>query len=297
MVSLVPVARPARPYEPKALPKPSKPLLRRPNLSGSIRKSDDADLSDELIGTPTKRARVTFNPTVEEKVMEAYSVKARNVEVIRTEVRRAIEAHKRGESADYDALKDVFAPAAKGEPGNDDDDDEDDDTTALARVDLKTYLVVLTNHVSLLKGCTGLVKAVLACDWMGRDTGFVKTYIQFLGHLSSAQGSYTGLVLDMLVGYFHGGKLSCLLHYIDLANMKNSKNLERPHAWLFGCQPQPALVEGPYCSEASAQRHSCFRSFSISHSHLQVSLCGRLKICSYDVHQQPHVPIEIRPTP
>lgn len=203
MVSLVPVAAP---YEPKALPKPSKPLLRRPTLSGTIRKSDDADLSDELLSTPTKRARVTFNPTVEEKVMEAYSVKGRSAEVIRAEVRRAIESHKRGEGGDYDALKDVFAPRDKVEPGDVDEEDEDEEAAALARVDLKTYLVVLTNHVSSLKGCTGLVRSVLACDWIGRDTGFVKAYIQFLAHLTSAHGGYLRLVLDMLVGYFLGGK-------------------------------------------------------------------------------------------
>ena len=200
MVSVVPLALP---MEPRALPKPSKPLLQRP-LSGIIRKSDDADLSDELLSTPTKRARVTFNPTVEEKVMEAYSVKGRSAEVIRAEVRRAIESHKRGDSGDYDALKDVFAQGSKdkAEPGDDEDEDEDEEAAALARVDLKTYLVVLTNHVSLLKGCTGLVRAVLTCDWVGRDTGFVKAYIQFLGHLASAQGGYVGLVLGMLVEYF-----------------------------------------------------------------------------------------------
>jgi RNA polymerase I-specific transcription initiation factor RRN3 len=60
----------------------------------------------------------------------------------------------------------------------------------------------------LLKGCSGLVTAVLACDWMGRDTGFVKAYIQFLAHLVSAQGGYLGAVLNMLTGHFHGGKFS-----------------------------------------------------------------------------------------
>jgi RNA polymerase I-specific transcription initiation factor RRN3 len=200
MVSVVPIARP---YEPKALSKPTRPLLQRP-LSGIIRKSDDADLSDELLSTPTKRARVSFNPTVEEKVMEAYTVKGRSAEVIRAEVRRAIESHKRGDSGDYDALKDVFAPSDEAEAG--DDDEEDEESVALARVELKTYLSVLTNHVSLLKGCTGLVRAILSCNWVGRDTGFVKAYIQFLGHLASTQGSYVGLVLDMLVENFHGGK-------------------------------------------------------------------------------------------
>jgi RNA polymerase I-specific transcription initiation factor RRN3 len=200
MVSVVPIARP---YEPKELSKPTRPLLQRP-LSGIIRKSDDADLSDELLSTPTKRARVSFNPTVEEKVMEAYAVKGRSAEVIRAEVRRAIESHKRGDSGDYDALKDVFAPSDEAEAG--DDDDEDEESAALARVELKSYLSVLTNHVSLLKGCTGLVRAILSCNWVGRDTGFVKAYIQFLGHLASTQGSYVGLVLDMLVEYFHGGK-------------------------------------------------------------------------------------------
>jgi RNA polymerase I-specific transcription initiation factor RRN3 len=202
MVSLIPVARP---YEPTAPPKPSKPVLRRPTLSGTIRKSDDADLSEDLLSTPTKRSRVTFNPTVEEKVMEEYSVQGRSVEVIRAEIRRAIESHKRGDSADYDAIKDVFAPKEDVKPGA--DEEEDEEAAALAKVDLKTYLVVLTNHVSLLKGCSGLVRAVLACEWVGRDTGFVKVYIQFLGHLASAQGGFVGMVLDMLAGHFHGGEL------------------------------------------------------------------------------------------
>lgn len=203
MVSVVPVAGP---YEPKALQNPKKPLLRRPTVAGAIRKSNDADLSDELLSTPTKRARVTFNPTVEEKVMETYSAKGKSVEAIRAEVRRAIELHKNGESGEYDALKELFAPADKGDPS--DYDEEDEEAAAIARVDLKTYLVVLTNHTSLLKGCASLVRGVLTCDWVGRDTGFVKAYIQFLGHLASAQGSYVGLVLDMLVSYFHGVRIS-----------------------------------------------------------------------------------------
>jgi RNA polymerase I-specific transcription initiation factor RRN3 len=208
MVSVAPLARP---YEPKALPipsKPSKPVLRRPTLSGTIRKNDDAELSDELHSNRTKRARVTFNPTVEEKVMEVYSAKGKSVEVVRAEVRRAIELHKRGESGEYDALKDVFAPRHKPDP--DDAEDEDEEAATIARLDLKTYLLVLTNHASLLKGCTSLVRAVLACHWVGRDTGFVKAYIQFLGHLASTQGSYVGLVLDMLVSNFHGGELIVL---------------------------------------------------------------------------------------
>ncbi len=56
------------------------------------------------------------------------------------------------------------------------------------------------NEVSLLdKSCSGIVKAILECEWLGRDELFVKSYIQFLGNLCSAQGSYVGLVLSKLV--------------------------------------------------------------------------------------------------
>jgi RNA polymerase I-specific transcription initiation factor RRN3 len=195
MVSLVPTVP-----VPAPTAKPSKPLLRRSTLSGTIRKADDAGLDADILSappSPSKRARVTFNPNVEEKVMEDYTSKGRSLDSVRAEVKRSIEAHMKGDSEVYDVIKEIFAPRRGGG-----DEDTQDDV-----VDMKTYLVALTNYSSLLnKGCSGLVKAVLACEWMGRDESFVKAYVHFLGSLASAQGSYVGMVLSMLVGHFYGGK-------------------------------------------------------------------------------------------
>jgi RNA polymerase I-specific transcription initiation factor RRN3 len=199
MVSLVPIVRPP---EPAAAARPNKPLLRRATLSGTVRKVDDADLDEDFLSapqSPVKRARVTFNPNVEEKVMEEYQVKGRSLESVRLEVKSSIEAHLKGNSEGYDVIKEIFSPRR----GNNEDEENEGDK----RVDMKTYLLALTTYASLLnKGSSGLVRAVLACEWMGRDESFVKAYVHFLGSLASAQGAYVGMVLGMLVGHFHGGR-------------------------------------------------------------------------------------------
>ncbi|TVY18952.1 RNA polymerase I-specific transcription initiation factor rrn3 [Lachnellula arida] len=200
MVSLVPMVQAQR-SAPTPTSKPSKPLLRHANLAGTIRKRDDAGIDDDFLlapPNPNKRARVTFNPTVEEKIMDEYSVKGRSLKEIRSETRRAIEAHKRGDSEAYDTVKEVFAPRRGG-------DDEEPEM----RVEMRTYLLALTSYSKELdRRCSGLVKVVVDCEWMGRDKGFVEAYVRFLGSLASAQGAYVGMVLGMLVGHFHGVRLS-----------------------------------------------------------------------------------------
>lgn len=184
----------------------SKPLLKT-TMSGTIRKAQDADLDDDIEIPNPKRARVSFNPMVEEKVMEEYVAKGRSLESVRVEVKRAIEAHGKGDSEKYDSIKEVFAQ-------NKGDDRED----TIANDEVKTYLVALTSYASLLnKDCNGLVKAILKCEWMGRDEGFVKAYAQFLGNLVSAQGAYVGLVLGTLIDHFTGGTTS-FLHDLTSAN-------------------------------------------------------------------------------
>jgi RNA polymerase I-specific transcription initiation factor RRN3 len=199
MVSLVPIVRPPAPA---TAPRPSKPLLRRATLSGIIRKAEDAELDSEFLSappSPSKRIRVTFNPNIEEKVMEEYHIQGRSLESVKLEVKSSIEAHLKGDSEGYDVIKEVFSPR-RG-------DGEDEESEGDKRVDMKIYLLALTSYGSLLnKGCSGLVRAVLACEWMGRDESFVKAYMHFLGSLASAQGAYVGMVLGMLVGHFHGGK-------------------------------------------------------------------------------------------
>lgn len=191
----------ARSSVPCPAPKPSKPLLRRATLSGTIRKSADAGIDSDLLSappSPSKKTKVTFNPNVEEQILEDYSVRGRNLESVRAEIRRAIEAHANGDNDAYDSIKEEFSPKLG-----------DARDRAGANDEMKAYLLALTNYTSLLsKGCSGLVKAILACEWMGRDEKFIRAYVHFLGSLASAQGTYIGMVLGMLVGHFSGGKIS-----------------------------------------------------------------------------------------
>lgn len=177
--------------------RPTKPLLRRATLSGTVRNSDDAGLDAESLlapPSPSKRARVSFDPNVEEKIVDG-----RSVEAVKVEIRRAIEAHIRGDNEEYDIVKEVFAPKENDMDWGSDLGDEE----------VKKYVLALTSSVSLLSSsCSGLVNAILNCEWLGRDEGFVKAYIQFLGNLVSAQGSYVGMVIGMLVGHFTGGTIS-----------------------------------------------------------------------------------------
>ncbi|KAI9650250.1 DNA independent RNA polymerase I transcription factor [Ciborinia camelliae] len=198
----------------------NKPLLKT-TMAGMIRKAQDADLDDDLEVPNPKRARVTFNPKVEEKVLEEYVAKGRSVESIRVEVKQAIEAHGKGDSEKYDSIKGVFEQT---------EGDEREGTGA--NDDVKTYLIALTSYASLLnKDCNGLVKAILKCEWMGREEGFVKAYAQFLGNLVSAQGAYVGLVLGTLIDHFTGS----MLPLIGVSSPANENVVRVSSGRLPGC--------------------------------------------------------------
>jgi RNA polymerase I-specific transcription initiation factor RRN3 len=201
MVPLVPAMRASTSG---ASAKPSKPLLRRSTLSGTIRKIGDTDLEADLTSappSPRKKARVSFNPNVEEKIMDPYRAQGKSLDVVRIEVRRAIADHLRGNSENYSMIKEIFSAERR------EDEDEDEEFEAERRANIKTYLVALTNYTSELnRNCSDLVKSVVSCEWVGRDEAFVKAYVHFLGSLASAQGSYVSMVLGRLVGNFCGGK-------------------------------------------------------------------------------------------
>lgn len=64
-------------------------------------------------------------------------------------------------------------------------------------------LSALTQTVSRLDGsCSALVKDIIQCQWVARNSLFVGTYVRFLGNLVSAHSTYMGIVTRMLVGYF-----------------------------------------------------------------------------------------------
>ncbi|KAI9840248.1 MAG: hypothetical protein M1837_001831 [Sclerophora amabilis] len=170
---------------------PGKPLLsRRPTLAGKVRSRDDAEMDDGSCLAPSssgKRSKVAFDPEVQVQVVGEWE---KGLELIRTEVRHGIERHRAGDNEIYDRLKEVFTTAAEAED-------------APTPMTLRNHILALGANVSLLnKSCSGLVHAVLQCDWLGRDEAFVGLFIRFLGNLLSAQGSYLGAVMSMLIGKF-----------------------------------------------------------------------------------------------
>jgi RNA polymerase I-specific transcription initiation factor RRN3 len=223
--------------------RPIRPLLRRATLNGSnIRTREDAGLDDDgaIVSappSPSKRARtVTFNPLVEEQVFSPKATmlgfapdNAWDLEAVRLEVRFTVDEHIRGGNGEaYDALKEVFATGKRIRGGN---------GKEASKEKIKTHLLALTSIVSLLgKNCSGLVRAVLACDWMGRDEGFVKVYVQFLGNLASAQGAYVSSVLSMLVGKFTTGESSLCFCQKERLLISESASFGWPAARLSRCQ-------------------------------------------------------------
>lgn len=173
--------------------------LRHSHTHSKVRKADEANLDDvSPVQCANKKLKVTFDIDPENSNMvEEYQENVRSLETVRGEVKRAIETHLKGNSECYDIIKAIFSP------NNRDDYDKN-----MNRVEMKYYLLALTNSTCLLsKSCSGLVRAVLSMEWIGRDEMFVKVYIVFLGSLASAQGVYVESILQMLAGYFLGGRM------------------------------------------------------------------------------------------
>lgn len=162
------------------------------------RKHMDSDSDNEAPAVArSKKPRVSFDPTVDIRLLEDFDEKG--IELVREEVRRAIDKHVAGDSASYDEIKTLFTtrPTASAAP-----------STKL----LGKYVVALIGNVSLLnKNCSGLVHAILDCQWLARDEAFKRLYATLLASLMSAHGGYTGQVLQSLVKYFHGGRLGLTL--------------------------------------------------------------------------------------
>lgn len=231
--------------------KPTKPLLKHTSVTaGKTRKRSEVSMdSDSLTDgpTPAKKARVSFNPKVEEKTMEAYSSKGRSIEGVKAEVRNAIEALHRGDATKYDAIKDVFADKDEA-----DEDEETDDRAAIG-----TYLVALTSHISLLdRKCSGLVKAILGCEWLGRDEAFVRSYIRFLGHLASAHGQSVGMVLGMLVEHYAGGKPFFQASIIRTVSDHCSAPIQWSSSWLRRRQSRNDVFESTHGAQVPAWPNS-----------------------------------------
>lgn len=152
----------------------------------------------------------------------------RSLDATKTEVRKALEGHARGQNEDYNDLKDVFAndrqrylaPIAG----------EEEDT--LKPEELVVYVVALTTCAPLLnKSCSALIKTILQCSWVGRDELFLKAFVQFLAALVSAQGSCMEPVLAMIVDKFKEFRPSTWM-VPDFPEVDRETMRERLHAGL-----------------------------------------------------------------
>ncbi|OAX83943.1 hypothetical protein ACJ72_01684 [Emergomyces africanus] len=172
--------------------------------------SDEADDDDdERNVSPTtssfsakKRARVKFEMDMlnneqqyEKNGFNNNSNTEKSAAMVREEVRRAIQRHLMGDSEAYDRVKEIFTADPK--------ELEDDDSPVYdvpSPVTLRNHLLGLFSNVSALDGsCSGLVHAVLGSEWLGRDEGYVKLFVRFMGTLAAARGTYLNSVLKVLV--------------------------------------------------------------------------------------------------
>jgi RNA polymerase I-specific transcription initiation factor RRN3 len=117
------------------------------------------------------------------------------LERTRRELNQAIEEHAYGrDNARYNHIKSIFTTSTTA-------------ADAPSPSALRDHVIALTYSVSRLnRSCSGLVHAVLSCNWLGRDEAFVALFTNFLGNLVTAQGIYVGAVLSMLVENLCSGR-------------------------------------------------------------------------------------------
>lgn len=161
-----------------------------PGVGGSLkRKQTDTDLdSDDLPSSQIKRRRVTFHPAVDVHILP--DVDEKSLELVREEVRRALERHASGDNTAYDQIRSLFSikPTSTEAP--------------LSRV-LGKYVIALTNNVPLLdQKCSGLVHAIIDSSWIARNEHYYRSYRTLLRSLLSVHSGWTGTALTKLVNMF-----------------------------------------------------------------------------------------------
>ncbi|KAF1975850.1 RNA polymerase I-specific transcription initiation factor RRN3 [Bimuria novae-zelandiae CBS 107.79] len=156
-----------------------------PSVGSSLkRKQTD---SKQQLSSQAKRRRVAFDLNHDIHILADPNEKSQ--ELVLEEVHRALEKHAAGDATAYDVLRSLFTtkPTATDAP--------------LSGL-LEKYVVALTQNVTRLDGCRGLVHAVLDCHWAARNQDFVHSYRRFLRSLLSLYPGFTSTVLGMLVGMF-----------------------------------------------------------------------------------------------
>lgn len=218
---------------------PVKSILKTASVLG--RRKDQHEVGSDMpeaTESPTKRRKVLFDDIRN----ITYEVGRRTMEEVKLEVRTALEGHLRGQDGQYDTLKEMFAndkqrylPPVVG---------EEDDT--LKPHELQVYVMALTSCVPILKNreCNGLVRVILQCSWLGRDDAFVKSFMHFLAALVSAQGSYLGTVLSMVVDKFQLTRQStwCVPDFPEVTREMMRKRLHSTLRYLLQMFPSAVGV-------------------------------------------------------
>ncbi|KAL8937904.1 MAG: hypothetical protein Q9216_004190 [Gyalolechia sp. 2 TL-2023] len=196
-------------------PTPALLAKHAPRRSTLVRKRDDADV--HVPSSPSKRSKVTFDSDVEVQVVEEWG---KSPAVVQESVRRAIQKHAAGDSASYERIKGVFAPANA-------DQDEASPTA------VKNHTAALLNNVSMLdKFCVDLVNTVLDSNWLQRSEDYVQLFTQFLANLVSAHGVHLPNVLRMLAGNLTPIDAPSQSNPSKLPGIPRSKIYERAHKTL-----------------------------------------------------------------
>jgi len=163
--------------------------------------------SSDSLASQTKRLKVAFDDKIHVKIMEDSWTADKPPELVREEVRLAIEGHLRpGAAKDdtaYDQLRTfLLGAAASKDQGagsyHHDSFQEDGPSAGL----LKQYFIALLGRVNDLKGCGTLIHAALDVNWFGRDEAFVGLYVRFLGALASAIPGFLEPVIERIVRHF-----------------------------------------------------------------------------------------------
>jgi RNA polymerase I-specific transcription initiation factor RRN3 len=163
------------------------------------RKSVDA-------GAPTssaqlKRPRVTFDPHTHVRPLTDTVLHEKPLSLVREDVWRALERHKRGDDREYNRLKHIL------QKSNDPEDDSSIPNTLLQK-----YFVALTSHSHMIgRSCGGLVSAALDCDWLQRDEHFFLDFQQFITTFLASQSSYVPMALSWMMQKFSNGEARCAL--------------------------------------------------------------------------------------
>ena len=135
--------------------------------------------------SPSKRQKVSFDSDVE--VMSVDDEWGLDPDVIREEVRRAIQQHLNGDSEAYDRIKELF----KADPNSE---------NAPSPSAVKAHLQAVLANISLLdKNCNGLINVLCNIEWVGKDPQFISVYTKFLGNLAAAQSGCLSKIFAMLV--------------------------------------------------------------------------------------------------